>query len=103
MVSYKDVAAQGKAEYDASRTPPNPDNPSSTTDKNATVIQGMMQAQIDSGKLGRIDVSKNVQLVWSPEQSAYVTKVRSSASGSWKVQMNADGRPVMYTDPSLYK
>lgn len=103
MASYKDVAAQGKAEYDASRTPANPSNPSNATDKNAAAIRGMMQAQIDSGKLGLINISSNVQLVWSPEQKAYVKKVRSSASGSWKVQTHADGRPVMYTDPSLYK
>ena len=100
MNSYSEVAAQGKAEYDASR---NPANPSNATDKNAAAIQGMMQAQIDSGDFGLINVSSNVQLKWSPANQGYVKMVRSSASGSWKVQQNSDGNSVVYLTPSHYK
>ena len=99
-VMNSEVAAQGKAEYDASR---NPANPSNATDKNAAAIQGMMQAQIDSGDFGLINVSSNVQLKWSPANQGYVKMVRSSASGSWKVQQNSDGNSVVYLTPSHYK
>lgn len=105
MGALTQVANEGYAEKERKRQErnPRPSDPSNATDKNAAAIQGMMQEEIDSGEFGLINVSGNVQLVWSPAQKAYVKKVRSGASGGWKVQVNADGSPVIYTDPSLYK
>ena len=100
-----EVANQGYAEKERIRKErnPSPSDPSNATDKNAAAIQGMMQAQIDSGEFGLINVSSNVQLKWSPTNQGYVKMVRASASGSWKAQQDSDGNKVVYLTPSHYK
>lgn len=106
MNSYTDVAARGKAEYDARRAErnnPSPTNSNDTTDNTVSAIQSQMKQEMESGNHARIDVSSNVQLVWSEPAQAYVKKVRSSAASPWKTQVNADGKPVTYVDPSFYK
>lgn len=104
MNSYSDVAASGKADYDARKAAQTGTTTTPTsTDNTVSQIQAQMKQEIESGNHGRIDVSSNVQLVWSEPSQAYVKKVRPSGAGAWKVQTNADGSPVLFTDPSLYK
>ena len=106
MNSYTDVAARGKTDYDARKKANNStstDSDNTTTDNTISAVQAQMKQEMESGNYARIDVSSNVQLVWSPPAQAYVKKVRGSAASPWKTQVNADGKPVTYVDPSFYK
>lgn len=98
MNSYTEVAAQGKAEYDASRTPANPSDPSnpSKTDK----IYSDIDTEVKNGTYSLIPVTQNQQLVWSPKENAYISMVRSSLSGPWKAETDADGKWVRYAPKS---
>ena len=98
MNSYTEVAAQGKAEYDASRTPANPSDPRnpSKTDK----IYSDIDTEVKNGTYSLIPVTQNQQLVWSPKENAYISMVRSSLSGPWKAETDADGKWVRYAPKS---
>jgi len=98
MNSYTDVAAQGKADYDASRPQGNPSNPSSPS--RTEKIYSQIDAEVENGTYAIIPISQNNQLIWSPEKNAYISMVRSSQSASWKAETNAAGNTVGYAPKS---
>ena len=91
-----DVANEGYAEKERTRNKKNnPSNPSKTEK-----IYSDIDTEVKNGTYNLISVTQNQQLVWSPEQNAYISMVRSSPSSPWKAETNAAGKTVGYAPKS---
>lgn len=95
-----DVANQGYAEKERKRAERNNSNSSVANPSKTEKIYSQIDTEAKNGTYNLIPVTQNQQLVWSPEQNAYISMVRSSQSGPWKAETNANGELVGYAPKS---
>tara|TARA_R110002072_G_scaffold250989_2_gene409798 strand:- start:1197 stop:2336 length:1140 start_codon:yes stop_codon:yes gene_type:complete len=98
--ALESVANEGYAEKERKRAERNNSNSKVADPSKTDKIYSQIDTEAKNGTYNLIPVTQNQQLVWSPEQNAYISMVRSSQSSPWKAETNADGNTVGYAPKS---
>ena len=98
--ALESVANEGYAEKERKRAERNNSNSKVADPSKTDKIYSQIDTEAKNGTYNLIPVTQNQQLVWSPEQNAYISMVRSSQSSLWKAETNADGNTVGYAPKS---
>ena len=100
MGALTQVANEGYAEKERKRAERNNSNSSVANPSKTDKIYSQIDTEAKNGTYNLIPVTQNQQLVWSAEQNAYISMVRSGPAGSWKAETNAEGKTIGYAPKS---